>query len=317
MKRLLSLFSLFISLAVMAVIFFKIDRSAFVEHLASLNLYWMAVAFLFFIPQIALTAWRWKWMIRHDRAATYAESLRLILATSSLNVFMPSKLGDLCKAYYLAKSKQLDWKRGLNQVLFERFLDLWALCWMGSLGVIAAKLFSGLGYAVFAVTGGLTLLLWLIFQLPMRYFKLPFIPQKISEKLESFFCDAHDYVDRLKKNKWEFVILFSSSLLLWGLHVVQFYFAGLAIQASLSIGQIFCYIPIGILIGLLPFTVAGIGTRDAALIYLLMPFEVSSKIVFLGLFATVRYLVPGLAGIPFIHQFFEARSISEAQSKTI
>lgn len=301
MKRLLALS---ISLAVMAVIFIKIDRSAFVQHLAELDFFWLSIAFLFFIPQIGLTAWRWKWMIRHDRVSTYGESLRLILATSSLNVFLPSKLGDLCKAYYLAQSEQLNWKRGLNQVLFERFLDLWALCWMGTFGVLAVGLGGSIGWLIISLTVFLSAVLWIIFKLPMRNLKISILPSKFSEKIESFLADAHDYVDRLKANPAELLILFASSMILWALHVAQFYFAGLAIESVLSLGQIFCSIPIGILIGLLPFTLAGIGTRDAALIYLLLPFETSSKIIFLGLFATARYLVPGLAGIPFIHLFF-------------
>lgn len=301
MKRLLALS---ISLAVMAVIFIKIDRSAFARHLAELDFFWLTIAFLFFIPQIGLTAWRWKWMIRHDRQSTWMQSVRLVLATSSLNVFLPSKMGDLCKAYYLAKSGQLDWRRGLNQVIFERFLDLWALCWMGTFGVVAVGLGGSIAWLIMALTVFLTAVLWIIFKLPMRRFKLSFLPSKISEKIESFLTDAHDYVDRLKANPAELLVLFACSMILWALHVAQFYFAGLAIQSVLTVGLIFCSIPIGILIGLLPFTLAGIGTRDAALIYLLLPYETSSKIIFLGLFATVRYLVPGLAGIPFIHLFF-------------
>ncbi|HRK62385.1 MAG TPA: lysylphosphatidylglycerol synthase transmembrane domain-containing protein [Candidatus Omnitrophota bacterium] len=302
MKR---IFALVVSLIVMAVIFIKIDRAAFSQHLAALNWFWFGIAFLFFIPQTLLSTWRWQWMIRHDRKSDFGESLRLILATSSLNVFMPSKLGDLCKAYYLAKSGQLDWKRGLNQVLFERFLDLWALCWMGTIGVFLMGLENSVGWVVLVLTGALSAVFLLILKLPIRALRIPLLPEKISEKLVSFFHDSHDYVERLKSNPANLAVLFAGSLLLWTLHVVQFYFAGLAVQSVLTIQQIFSFVPIGILIGLLPFTVAGIGTRDAAFIYLFSPYDASSKIVFLGLFATVRYLVPGLAGIPFIHQFFK------------
>ncbi|HCM43069.1 MAG TPA: hypothetical protein DIS66_07150 [Candidatus Omnitrophica bacterium] len=297
-------FGLAVSLAIMALIFYKIDRAAFSEHLTGINPFWMAAAFLLFIPQTVLSAWRWKWMIRGDSPCTFGESLRLILAASSLNVFMPSKLGDLCKAYYLAKSGRLDWQRGLNQVLFERFLDLWALCWIGTAGVILTGADNAVGFTVILLTAGLTAVFIVILKLPIRVLNLPFLPAKINEKAVSFFHDAHDYVERLKSDPRNLMILFLSTLFLWWLHVVQFYFVALSVQSVLTASQIFCFIPVGILIGLLPFTVAGIGTRDAAFLYFLSPMEVPSKIVFLGLFATVRYLVPGLAGIPFIHRFF-------------
>ncbi len=314
MKRFLALC---VSFIVMAVIFIKIDRTTFLQHFSSLNFFWTGVAFFLFIPQIMLTGWRWQWMIRHDRACTLGEAVSLVLATSSLNVFMPSKMGDLCKAYYLAKSGQLDWRRGLNQVLFERFLDLWALCWMGTAGVILAGFWTELGFIVIALTFGLSLVFLMILRLPIRGFVLPFAPKKIREKIESFFHDAHDYVERLKSGPAELGVLFASSLTLWALHVIQFYFMALAIGSSIDLIKIFIFIPIGILVGLLPFTVAGIGTRDAAFLYLFAPYETSSRIVFLGLFATVRYLVPGLVGIPFISRFFSPAQMQGVRNESV
>lgn len=311
MKRLLGLL---VSIAIMAIIFLKVDLSALAEHLSSLNPFWITVTFLFFIPQIMLTAWRWQWMIRRDQPCSLAESTQLILATSSLNVFMPSKLGDLCKAYYLSKSGQLDWRRGLNQVLFERFLDLWSLCWMGTFGVLFTGFWTHMGFLVLGLTAALTVVFLIILKLPMKHFKVPLLPEKLSLKIESFFQDAHHYVERLKSNPGDLGILFLSSMVLWGLHVIQFYFMALATQSSLGIGEIFAFIPVGILVGLLPFTVAGVGTRDAAFLYLFSSHETSSRIVLLGLFATIRYLVPGIAGIPFISRFFSASQI-QAQAK--
>jgi hypothetical protein len=55
-----------------------------------------------------------------------------------------------------------------------------------------------------------------------------------------------------------------------------------------------------ILVGLVPVTLAGIGTRDAALVYFLGGAVGPGPALALGLFATLRYLVPALAGLPFL-----------------
>ncbi|MCG8507710.1 MAG: hypothetical protein MI741_00645, partial [Rhodospirillales bacterium] len=58
--------------------------------------------------------------------------------------------------------------------------------------------------------------------------------------------------------------------------------------------------PLAILAGLVPFTFAGIGTRDAALIFLFSPFMDAGTGAALGLLCTMRYVLPALGGLPFI-----------------
>ena len=55
-----------------------------------------------------------------------------------------------------------------------------------------------------------------------------------------------------------------------------------------------------IFVGLLPFTFAGVGTRDAAMLYLLGPLVGKGPALALGVFATLRYVVVALAGVPFV-----------------
>jgi len=55
-----------------------------------------------------------------------------------------------------------------------------------------------------------------------------------------------------------------------------------------------------ILIGLLPVTFAGIGTRDAAMLYFLGPITGNGVALAIGVFATLRYIVVAAAGLPFI-----------------
>ena len=61
--------------------------------------------------------------------------------------------------------------------------------------------------------------------------------------------------------------------------------------------------PLAIFIGLLPMTLAGIGTRDAALIYFYLPYFSPASAAALGLFCTLRYVLPALFGLPFIFSF--------------
>lgn len=64
---------------------------------------------------------------------------------------------------------------------------------------------------------------------------------------------------------------------------------------------------LAILAGLLPFTMAGIGTRDAAILFLYAPYLSAGQAAVLGVLATVRYLAPALAGLPFMGDYLHRK----------
>jgi uncharacterized membrane protein YbhN (UPF0104 family) len=63
---------------------------------------------------------------------------------------------------------------------------------------------------------------------------------------------------------------------------------------------VFAYVPLSIFVGLIPISFGGIGTRDAALIYLFSPYESSSTMAGIGILCSFRYFVPALFGLPFL-----------------
>ena len=62
--------------------------------------------------------------------------------------------------------------------------------------------------------------------------------------------------------------------------------------------EIMANIPLGIYFGLLPLSFAGIGTRDAAFIFLFKDLLSYEQCVLLGIFGTLRYIVPAAFGVP-------------------
>lgn len=77
-----------------------------------------------------------------------------------------------------------------------------------------------------------------------------------------------------------------------------------SLGSSVSIFDVFLLVPIDIIIGLIPITILDISTRDSALLYLFSPYESSSLIAIVGLFASIRYLISGIFGIPFVYSSF-------------
>jgi hypothetical protein len=90
------------------------------------------------------------------------------------------------------------------------------------------------------------------------------------------------------------------SLLLWTLHVAQIFvfYRGVGTQAPAM--AVWSRVPIGIFVGLLPVTLAGIGTRDGAFFLLMGAWDARPVIAWLGLFCTLRYVVMAFMGVPAI-----------------
>jgi uncharacterized membrane protein YbhN (UPF0104 family) len=90
------------------------------------------------------------------------------------------------------------------------------------------------------------------------------------------------------------------SLLIWYLHLVQIWLFIVALGASVPLGASLGLTSLAILAGLVPVTLAGIGARDAALILFYRGYFGEPTGVMLGLLCTLRYVLPALAGLPFL-----------------
>ena len=118
-----------------------------------------------------------------------------------------------------------------------------------------------------------------------------------------FFLDSHHYLEELRKNFGHLVFLLVFSIFLWFVHLLQFFVIFRCLHSQVSIFHVFRLVPLAILVGLVPLTIAGMGTRDSAMIYLFTPYEKASLMVGVGLFASLRYLIPGVLGLPFLNHY--------------
>lgn len=120
-------------------------------------------------------------------------------------------------------------------------------------------------------------------------------------RILSLFSSIGAVIHELRADRPRFARILAISLVLWVLHMAQFSLAYVATGArSPEIALLWSRVPIAIFIGLLPVSFAGIGTRDAAMVYLLKDRIGEDAAILLGVVATLRYLVVALAGLPFV-----------------
>jgi hypothetical protein len=137
-----------------------------------------------------------------------------------------------------------------------------------------------------------------------RWVSAPFFEKnRFLSKVKHFLLDTQEYFNELKGDQKELAFIVGLSIFLWFVHLVQFVFFFRALHSAVSVFQIFRLVPLAILVGLVPVTIAGVGTRDSAMIYFFAPYESIPLIVGVGVFASLRYFVPGILGLPFLNRY--------------
>lgn len=100
------------------------------------------------------------------------------------------------------------------------------------------------------------------------------------------------------------VVVLCLSLAIWASHFAQVGLMTWALAAEGSWIRLAAMLPVIILAGLAPLMVAGIGTRDSAIVLLVGPIIGFDKAAALGVLFWLRYIGPGLAGLPLMSAYF-------------
>ncbi len=332
MKKILSLV---ISLGLLAILYWKIDFARLLPVFAGCDPRWMALSLAMVVPITLGTAWRLQQLLPRAGQLGFGEATRLILVASVLNLVLPSKMGDIAKAWIMRDRGHLDGSLALSLVVFEKACDmlsllLWCafgLVWLGFSTLegtsgfdpvafvfdsgasgegIPGMLTFGMQAYVFCLVAVSTMLVvgvaLLASQKFARFFfenAACFLPKKIGgkfAKLGASWGEMHRY---FWSSRARLCKVTATSVFIWFLHLLQIWMFILALRAWAPFLANLALSPLAILVGLLPLTFAGVGTRDAALVFFYAPYFPAPTAAALGLLCTARYLLPALGGLPF------------------
>jgi len=300
--------SIIISLSILAIIYRRVDLMSLLQVFQDCNLRWLSLSLAMMIVLIVIPAWRLQQLTPTQHSIGLGESIRLILVAGTLNMVLPSNMGQIVKGYFLADRGNLRQSLAFTVVIFEKACDLLALLLWCAFGLILYPQKDGLFWAlvgIVLVCSGLGLLLLGSRSAANGIFdKIRAIsPRKLRQKVRHFQRSWHQMHDYFWPNRGQVGMIAAVSVLLWLLHLSQIWLFILALNAWTPFVTNLALAPLAILVGLLPLTFAGIGTRDAALILFYQPFLTPTTGAALGLLCTLRYLLPALGGLPLIGDY--------------
>jgi uncharacterized protein (TIRG00374 family) len=284
----------------LAILYRSLDLPLVAQALFEADRLWMIVAVAAILPITVLRAARFFWVAPAGALPGFAEALRLTLVASTLNLFAPAKAGDLVKGYIVATRSDTSPGVSLSLVVFERLCDLLGLVSWCVLGYVIARprvVLVPAFWAVLGVGAAACALLVLSDAVAGAIRKLA-AAKRPGGRFGAVLALVEGWPDLLRllhrRRKW--IVLLSAAL--WLGHLSQIWLFTVALAAEVPFWVSASLSAVALMAGQLPFTLAGIGARDLALVVLMANYMAPETAAAMGILIATRGLVPALLGLP-------------------
>ncbi|MFN0058513.1 MAG: lysylphosphatidylglycerol synthase transmembrane domain-containing protein [Planctomycetota bacterium] len=283
--------SLVVSIGLVAWLFSRLDYSRVRIVLGEARWEYLAVAALLTLACPCTAAWRWLGVLRAQSATPldFAKALNAVLLASAVNSVVPSKAGDFLKAWYVREAR--GFAAGAGTVLVERAVDLFVLGVMATIGGVLSELAWG-------VAGGIGLAGAMLGLLSASYW-VPFQRLGAPTRIADALMDIQTVTRQWARQPRAMLQTVLGSIGTWGLGAATLAALCLAFGQAVPVAVVLATFPLAVLAGLVPLTISGVGTRDAAFVLLLSAHVPVEEATLIGFGYTVfAYWFLTLIGLP-------------------
>ncbi|MDP7521114.1 MAG: lysylphosphatidylglycerol synthase transmembrane domain-containing protein, partial [Candidatus Pacearchaeota archaeon] len=214
---------------------------------------------------------------------SFIEAFKVNIMSMFYGFITPSRIGGIIRAEYLRKYNNNNLGKGVSNYVLDKVLDLGSLAFLAGLFSLMFKDLVSINYFYYSLSGFiLIVILLMIFRdekrsrstLRIIYVKL--VPEKMKEKVKNGFNSF--YQDMPKKRY--FILFFLLNVLNWVVLYASTFFIGISLGIDISFYYFLAILPIATLIGQIPITISGLGTREAVMISLFGVIGISATKVF-------------------------------------
>lgn len=237
----------------------------------------IAASLLLFPVFMFFKAWRLKLMLERygEGGISVGESFRIYMASFFAGVVTPGRLGELSRVAYLGKTG-LGLRESLFVVVLDRAVDVFCLLLIGVISAVAVYRGIISATVVGVVLAGVSGMAWRCRASVEGWFARNVLARVASAlKRESEQGEGKGLLVRVDAPTGVKSVLLT--LLSWGGYFFQCWVIARAIGISLDFYSIVAAVSISSLFALLPISVSGIGTRDAAMVIIFRKFAIPAE----------------------------------------
>lgn len=293
------LFRIAVAVALTAfVLFWKTDPSDVARVAAGADLGWVAAAIALVLIDRALMAWRWIVLLRALTPGSrppFGAVLRIFFVSTFVGTFLPSVGGDVYRAYSLSRLDVIGAESAAS-VLMDRVLGVLSIAIVGVVamsiagpaawdrGIVATLMLAAAGCAVAAVA---------VFSERAATAAQQVVGRVTNARLQRLAAGLAEAVRRYSNHHGDLLNVLAMSVLVQVIRVVQAYCLGRGLGIDAPFWAYFAFIPLILLIVLVPVSISGFGTAQVAFDWLFGRVGVSSAEAFA---LSVLFIALGIVG---------------------
>lgn len=280
-------FGISAAIIVFFVLTVKIDFATTFDNILKANLLYLLAAFALYYSTFFIRGLRWRMLLRNahfdqEHGITLPPLpglIEIIFLSWFVNCIVPAKLGDAYRGYLLKKNANASFSRTLGTIFGERIADLLVLfsllCFGGAVAFsrVESK-FTDLSF-IFAL-GGVLVLGMAVGLLALRFYSHKiekFIPARLHGIFHKF---QHGTVSTFRR-KTLFKLYFLTGIV-WMLEGMRLFFVMQALGITgLGLSVTIFVALTSSLLTTLPFTPAGLGAVEGAVVGVLTAFSVEKN----------------------------------------
>ena len=300
-----TLVRLLITAAILAYLSTRIDMADAARAGAAISRPHLAAVLMLVAVDRAVMILRWVLLLRASGIAICAaDATRLFLISSFVGSFLPAGLGaDAARAYGLARESTTG-SEALASVAVDRVLGVLSLVSMGLIGVLAwAPGDAGGGPllgAVAVIAGACVAAFW-----ADQWIRWIVPAHRHDGSITRRVLRLSDAVSRYRNRRGVLAHVMAWSLVVQLLRVTQAYLLGLGLGLTVPFSYYLLFMPVGLLILLLPISISGFGLPQGVIVWLLRPAGVEDSAAFA---LSTLIVLTGLAGnLPGLWLWLKAR----------
>ncbi len=281
-----------IGIIIFLVILAKVDLNALIKELRRLNVFFLIIAISFTFPVFLIRAYKLKIFLKSykiDESVFYL--LKASFISRFFSVITPGQLGDFVKVFYIKKGKR-KYVDVIQATFLDRLFDVGLIFVTGLLSTFFVKdiIPSQLVYLSF---GGIIIVVFLFLFKKPRYFFAKILGRFIPDKLKKIFKGKGFKVPSKPTLIKGFLLAIISLLFL----ILRFFFLSEALHLKVNFIYVTFVFIIMSLATYLPISVAGLGTKDAVLIFFLQQAgNTKESVLSLSLLLSILWFISSIIG---------------------
>lgn len=245
---------------------YNIDVNQIIFSLKQTDKIYLFLAIILSVIQIFIASIRFYLFL--DAANTkvrLTKCIEAVMTAIAYNSFLPSKGGDLLKAFVISKEKTKVIRiTGITVV--ERIFDLFTIALISLIGLLLLEEYK---YAITSVSLLCTLCVILLGFKKIN--QLPFIGKKLNS--------IKDLYKIFMKNWKSTILAVTTCFLFWSINLLIIILLLKSVGFNFIYFKVLAYWPFAMIAGILPLSISGFGTRDGAFLYLLEKTEFTETIL--------------------------------------